>query len=102
MIFFVTGNGSITNFPFVPTIKVITTSDRYKLLSHEMDVNASDLSDLLLISVTIILIFLPNIKIIKYMNEEENVEEILSYEENPLHGYENILDEMELANIVIE
>jgi hypothetical protein len=36
------------------------------------------------------------------MNEEENVEEILSYEENPLHGYENILDEMELTNIVIE
>ena len=41
-------------------------------------------------------------KIIKYMNEEENVEEILSYEENPLHGHENILDEMELTNIVIE
>lgn len=40
MIFFVTGNGSITNFPFVPTIKVITTSNRYELLSHEMDVNA--------------------------------------------------------------
>ena len=40
-------------------------------------------------------------KVIKYMNEEENVEEILSYEENPLHGHENILDEMELTNIVI-
>ncbi len=26
MIFFVTGNGSITNFPFVPTIKIMTTS----------------------------------------------------------------------------
>ncbi len=40
MIFFVTGNGSITNFPFVPTIKIITTTKRYELLSHEMDVNA--------------------------------------------------------------
>ncbi len=40
MIFFVTGNGSITNFPFVPTIKIVTTTGRYQLLSHEMDVNA--------------------------------------------------------------
>ncbi|HEX2618830.1 MAG TPA: UxaA family hydrolase, partial [Phototrophicaceae bacterium] len=40
MIFFVTGNGSITNFPFVPTIKIVTTSDRYRLLPNEMDVNA--------------------------------------------------------------
>src|SRR5260370_29278459 len=40
MIFFVTGNGSITNFPFVPTIKIITTTGRYNLLSHDMDVNA--------------------------------------------------------------
>lgn len=40
MIFFVTGNGSITNFPFVPTIKIVTTSERYRLLSNEMDVNA--------------------------------------------------------------
>ena len=40
MIFFVTGNGSITNFPFVPTIKIITTTGRYELLSNEMDVNA--------------------------------------------------------------
>jgi len=40
MIFFVTGNGSITNFPFVPTLKVITTTQRYELLSNEMDVNA--------------------------------------------------------------
>jgi altronate dehydratase len=40
MIFFTTGNGSITNFPFVPTIKMVTTTRRYKLLSHEMDVNA--------------------------------------------------------------
>ena len=40
LIFFVTGNGSITNFPFVPTIKVVTTSARYALLPQEMDVNA--------------------------------------------------------------
>ena len=40
MIFFVTGNGSITNFPFVPTIKVITTTERHQLLSKDMDVNA--------------------------------------------------------------
>ena len=40
MIFFVTGNGSITNFPFVPTIKIVTTSERYSLLEKDMDVNA--------------------------------------------------------------
>ena len=40
MIFFVTGNGSITNFPFVPTIKIVTTSARYRLMPDEMDVNA--------------------------------------------------------------
>ncbi|MGB5048086.1 MAG: UxaA family hydrolase [Caldilineaceae bacterium] len=40
VIFFVTGNGSITNFPFVPTIKVVTTTQRYQLLSRDMDVNA--------------------------------------------------------------
>src|SRR5215210_6459679 len=40
MIFFTTGNGSITNFPFVPTIKVVTTTGRYNLLSKDMDVNA--------------------------------------------------------------
>lgn len=40
MLFFVTGNGSITNFPFVPTIKIVTTTQRYQLLSNEMDVNA--------------------------------------------------------------
>ncbi len=40
LIYFVTGNGSITNFPFVPTLKVVTTSERYRLLSKEMDVNA--------------------------------------------------------------
>ncbi|MCY4146578.1 MAG: UxaA family hydrolase [Chloroflexi bacterium] len=40
MIFFVTGNGSITNFPFVPTIKFVTTTARFQLLSQDMDVNA--------------------------------------------------------------
>ncbi len=40
MIYFVTGNGSITNFPFVPTIKIVTTTGRYQLLSKDMDVNA--------------------------------------------------------------
>jgi altronate dehydratase len=40
LIFFVTGNGSITNFPFVPTIKIVTTTERYNLLSQDMDVNA--------------------------------------------------------------
>ncbi len=40
LIYFVTGNGSITNFPFVPTIKIVTTSERYALLPDEMDVNA--------------------------------------------------------------
>jgi altronate dehydratase len=40
LVFFTTGNGSITNFPFVPTLKVVTTTSRYELLSQEMDVNA--------------------------------------------------------------
>ena len=40
VIFFVTGNGSITNFPFVPTIKIVTTTPRYELLAEDMDVNA--------------------------------------------------------------
>ncbi|MEO1441971.1 MAG: UxaA family hydrolase, partial [Chloroflexota bacterium] len=40
MIFFVTGNGSITNFPFVPTIKIVTTTERFNLLAADMDVNA--------------------------------------------------------------
>jgi altronate dehydratase len=40
LIFFTTGNGSITNFPFVPTLKFVTTTQRYQLLRHEMDVNA--------------------------------------------------------------
>ncbi|TDO54390.1 altronate dehydratase [Kribbella sp. VKM Ac-2527] len=40
LIFFTTGNGSITNFPFVPTLKFVTTTARYELLQAEMDVNA--------------------------------------------------------------
>ncbi|MEM7334814.1 MAG: UxaA family hydrolase [Chloroflexota bacterium] len=40
LIFFVTGNGSITNFPFVPTIKIVTTSERFKMLEADMDVDA--------------------------------------------------------------
>jgi altronate dehydratase len=40
LIVFVTGNGSITNFPFVPTLKITTTTARHQLLRHEMDVNA--------------------------------------------------------------
>ncbi|OCT12034.1 altronate hydrolase [Paenibacillus pectinilyticus] len=40
MIFFTTGNGSITNFPYLPTVKVVTTSRRFQLLSNDMDVNA--------------------------------------------------------------
>ena len=45
MIFFVTGNGSITNFPFVPTIKIVTTTNRYNLLEKDMDVNAGAYQD---------------------------------------------------------
>lgn len=40
LIYFTTGNGSVTNFPFVPTIKVVTTTPRFELLSRDMDVNA--------------------------------------------------------------
>ena len=40
VVFFTTGNGSVTNFPFVPTIKVVTTTARFRLLQHDMDVNA--------------------------------------------------------------
>ena len=45
MIYFVTGNGSITNFPFVPTIKIVTTSARHNLLQYDMDVNAGEYLD---------------------------------------------------------
>ena len=45
LIFFITGNGSITNFPFVPTIKFVTTTRRFKLLASDMDVNAGRYQD---------------------------------------------------------
>lgn len=40
LVLFVTGNGSITNFPFVPTLKITTTTRRHHLLEREMDINA--------------------------------------------------------------
>ncbi len=45
LIMFVTGSGSVTNFPFVPTVKVVTTTSRYDLLSNDMDVNAGSILD---------------------------------------------------------
>lgn len=45
IILFTTGNGSITNFPFVPTIKIVTTTERYELLESDMDFNAGSLLD---------------------------------------------------------
>ena len=45
VIYFVTGNGSITNFPFVPTVKIVTTSQRFELLAKDMDVNAGAYQD---------------------------------------------------------
>ncbi|WP_153396767.1 UxaA family hydrolase [Ornithinicoccus halotolerans] len=43
IIFFTTGNGSVTNFPFVPTVKMVTTTGRYRMLPAEMDVDAGRL-----------------------------------------------------------
>lgn len=40
LILFSTGNGSITNFPFVPTVKVLTTTSRWRLVGRDMDFNA--------------------------------------------------------------
>jgi altronate dehydratase len=40
LIVFSTGNGSITNHPFVPTVKVMTNTPRFELLRNEMDFNA--------------------------------------------------------------
>lgn len=40
LIVFSTGNGSITNHPFVPTIKIMTNTGRFNLLSRDMDLNA--------------------------------------------------------------
>jgi len=42
VVYFTTGNGSITNFPFVPTIKVVSTAKRYALMANDMDVNAGE------------------------------------------------------------
>ena len=42
LIYFSTGNGSITNFPFVPTIKIVSSTKRFTLLSADMDVDAAD------------------------------------------------------------
>lgn len=40
IIFFTTGNGSITNFPLVPTCKIVTNTGRFSRLAADMDVNA--------------------------------------------------------------
>jgi len=40
LIFFTTGNGSVTNFPFVPTLKVISTTSRFQAQEADMDINA--------------------------------------------------------------
>jgi altronate dehydratase len=45
VITFTTGNGAMTNFPFVPTLKLITTSGRYELLPGEMDFNCGRFQD---------------------------------------------------------
>ena len=45
LILFITGNGSITNFPFVPTLKFVTTTGRFEMLADEMDVNAGRYND---------------------------------------------------------
>ena len=45
LILFVTGNGSVTNFPFVPTLKILTTTARFEMLARDMDVNAGAYQD---------------------------------------------------------
>jgi altronate dehydratase len=45
LIYFTTGNGSVTNFPFVPTIKLVTTTTRFNLLKPDMDMNAGEYMD---------------------------------------------------------
>jgi altronate dehydratase len=45
LILFITGNGSVTNFPFVPTLKFVTTTGRFNMLANEMDVNAGRYND---------------------------------------------------------
>jgi altronate dehydratase len=48
MIFFTTGNGSITNFHFVPTVKTVSTTGRYNPLAEDVDVSAGGYLDALL------------------------------------------------------
>ncbi len=43
LVLFTTGNGSVTNFPFVPTLKVVSTTRRFRLLGSEMDFDAGRL-----------------------------------------------------------
>lgn len=45
LIFFTTGNGSITNFPLVPTCKIVTNSGRFAKLAKDMDINAGEYLD---------------------------------------------------------
>jgi len=45
LVFFSTGNGSTMKFPFVPTIKIVTTTDRYRMMPDDMDVNAGKYLD---------------------------------------------------------
>ena len=45
LILFTTGNGSITNFPFVPTIKIVSTTGRFDMIRNDMDVNAGRFLD---------------------------------------------------------
>lgn len=45
LVLFITGNGSITNFPFVPTLKIVTTSSRFRMLEMDMDINAGEYLD---------------------------------------------------------
>jgi len=45
LIFFATGNGAVTNFPFVPTLKVISTSSKYSAQEVDMDINAGCILD---------------------------------------------------------
>ena len=43
LITFTTGNGAITNHPLVPTFKVLSTSERFRLVGDDMDFNAGRL-----------------------------------------------------------
>lgn len=45
LILFTTGNGSVTNHPLAPTLKLITTTRRYERLKEDMDFNAGALND---------------------------------------------------------